>query len=737
MTYSLTINDVEQSLSAQRLSLESLRASWSAPRTLNFIEHAAHTDAGFEVEDRVTLSVDGTVRFRGRIKRIDLAGVPNDEHVVYACLGLRELAKDVTVRDPSHGFPRVVFNGPEDDDDYDASRAGKTVGEVIAWLFGQHAAELRAAGVIAAEPATGTVQSELDALDVVPPKIVFDSEDFDAALVKLIAFQNGYRFVADPDTQTFRFRELANLPAQTVTYNSPDKPLSSVLRPSTEGRATAIKIVGPHRPITETLTLSGGGLAKLWDTGLEGTWTWPKCFDPANDATYARVFRRFQIVDPLKRHIAHSMSEPGGLGDNAKARCPQVYRKTTDDSWAWVPAAFDFENGIILLAQPATVGDQYKAGEPQCAADISLVCAWLGDPLSARAPAAGYEGTAYTEPANPLEVERRLYDEHFVLPSQTTHYEAIAGEILAATKDIVYAGTVRLGQLDWPLADLAHRLNFAGQDDDGEPVATGFESLGAVLRSLTYNFMPARTELELSTDVSDFVRLRPPAVRELETQARRAERYRALHRCTHSPTARAGNDGEIGAAENERGVYSLRRYEDGTAYRVAGHVDLESGAGVSITRQVDANHNGFKIASTHPGEWYWFHLSLSTPGMTLDMHARDDHASGFSITWYPVLAGKATRIIAYVPQTIMAGTVTVKLSRKTKTGGQACPNSRTDHDDPAAVLNASSNIAHDDAAPGVAFIDDDVIGLRAITSSDFIASPLPLTLIAGVFFEED
>ena len=36
-----------------------------------------------------------------------------------------------------------------------------------------------------------------------------------------------------------------------------------------------------------------------------------------------------------------------------------------------------------------------------------------------------------------------------------------------------------------------------------------------------------------------------------------------------------------------------------------------------------------------------------------------------------------------------------------------------------------------------AFIDDDVIGLRAITSSDFIASPLPLTLIAGVFFEED
>ena len=330
MPYTLIINAIEQDLAEARLSLGSVHVSWSGPRSFHFVEHALHSGASFEVEDRAALSVDGAVRFRGRIKRIELEGTPNAERVVYVCLGLRELAKEVTAHDPTYGFPRVVFNAPEDDDDYDAGRSGKSVGYIIGWLFDQHAAELRAAGVIAAAPATGYVQSELDQLDVVPPKTVFESQDFDSALDELIAFQRGHRFIADPDTQTFHFQKLADLPAKTITYNSADKPLSALLKPSTEGRATAVTIYGPRRPINETLKLSEGGLTKLWDTNYESSWTWPKCFDPDNGDTYARVFRRFQVANESKRRVAHSLAEADGLGDNAKALCPQVYRKTTE-----------------------------------------------------------------------------------------------------------------------------------------------------------------------------------------------------------------------------------------------------------------------------------------------------------------------------------------------------------------------------------------------------------------------
>ena len=737
MAYALSVNDVEQDLSTNRISLESLDVSWSAPRSFRFVQNVPHTDAAYSVEDAVVLTVDGHVRFRGRVKRIELEGVPNAERVVYTCLGLRELAKDVTVHDPTHGFPRVVFNASFDDDDYDAARSGKTVGEIIKWLFDEHAAGLRSAGVIAAAPATGYVQNELDQLDVVPPKVVFDSQDFDGALSDLMAFQRGWRFIAGPDGQTFHFKKVSALSTKTVTYNSSDKPLSAVLRPSTEERATAVRIYGPMQPVNETLYLSTNGLTKLWNADLETDWSWTKCFDPDNDDTYAYVYRRFQITDSSKRHIAHSLAQPDALGEHSAAVCPQVYRKTADGAWAWIPSMFDFPNGVLLLAQPATVGDEYTEGDAACASDICLVYAYLGDPLSVRVPSSGYTGTAYTGLDRPVEVVRLVYDENFVLSDQSAAYEKVAAELLEATKDIVYAGTVRLAKLDWSLTDLGVRLNFAGQDDEGDPVATGFESLGAMMLGVTYDLARQRTELTLSTDASVFSNgpLRAEVrLRELETQARRGEQYRALHRCAQAPTPRAGNDGETGASTSSRGVYSLRRTEDSVSLRVAGHVDIEAGDGITITRQVDGGHNGFKLTARKRGEWYWFHASLQYPSTTVTMHAAPMYAA---LDWYPVLAGKVTKVIAYTPGTLTAGTVTVKVSRKTKTGGAACPETQTDPDDPAAVISTATNIAHDTASAGVSFDDEDVLGLRAITDGAFTPSGTYIDLFAAAYFEED
>ncbi len=738
MAYTLCINGVEQDLAENKISLRSVEVSWAGPHTFGFVESTLHCQASYSVEDTVTFAAAGAVRFRGRIKRVELEGVPNAERVVYVCMGLRELTKDVWLHDPAHGYPRLVFNAPADDEDYDPAKSGKTVGEIVAWLFDHHADELRAAGVIDDAPATGYVSDELDELDVVPPKLVFESEHFDAALCELMDLQHGHRLIAEPDTRTFHFRRVAELPAKTLTYNSPDKPLSAVLRPSTQNRATAVEICGPMRPINETATLSGGGLDKFWNPGHEAGWTWAKCFDPDNADTYGRVFRRFQIADSGKRHIARSLVEPDALGAYSAARCPQVYRKTTGGEWARVPAMFDFRDGVILLAQPATVGDEYKEGAADCADDICLIYSYLDDPLSARSPAAGYQGTAYTEPQNPVEVVRRFYDEHFVLPDQTSAYENAAAQLLTAYEDIVYAGTVRLAKLDWSLTGLGHRLNFTGQDDDGEPVETGFESLGAMMLSVSCDLARQHTEIVLSTDPSEFGEITPALasrLRELETQARRAQRYRALQGSTHGSTPRAGNDGEAGADVNSRGVYSLRRHQDSEDARIAGHVELEAGDGISIARQADDEHTGFKISAQTRGQWHWFHYQLNNvdASKTYDMHARGGYVS---LDWYPVSAGKLTRVTAYTPGSLTAGTVTVKPSKKTKTGGAACPEDRTDPGSPSAVLTASTNIDHDTTSPGIDLADQDVLGLRVITDADYAIAGYSLDVIAGAYFEE-
>ena len=417
----------------------------------------------------------------------------------------------------------------------------------------------------------------------------------------------------------------------------------------------------------------------------------------------------------------------------------------TGDTWARVPAEFNFDDGIFLLAQPATTGDEYAEGKAQCASDICFVYAYLGSPLTARAPAAGYEGTAYTEPQNPVEVMRRFYDEHFVLTAQTTHYEKMSAELLRAYKDIVYAGVVRLGQLDWSVADLGRRLNFTGRDDEGGVITTGFESLEAMLQTVSYDFARGRTALDLSTDASAFVELRPPRLRELETQARRNERYRALHRNVHAPTPRAGNDGEIGASANERGVYSLRRYEDATPYRVAGHVDLESGDGISISRQVDTTHNGFKIALKHPGEWYWFYnpavpktVSTTTPlypaGCT---NAPDD--------FYPEMpAGTVTRVRAVAFSATGGITGVSILSVFARTGTQADTRADGDVDTWAnsamllAMDGGTNSLSGDIVAvnqPAIAA--GGALGAYVVTNSEFDHSDSTFGVLVGLWVEED
>ena len=713
----LYINNNEQDA-----ELISLAIGWDEADELVFAERVPHHLASFGVEDNVVLEAEGAVRFLGRIKRVSCQGVPGAERVVYTCRGLRELARQVYVRSAA-GSPRVVFNAPETDEDYDAAFASKTAGDIIKWLFDTHADLLRAAGVIGAEPATGYVQAELDALTSVPPKLVFNCSNFDDALALVMSFQRAHRFIADPADQTFHFRAVLALEPKTITYNSADKPLSAVLEPTSAGRATAVEIVGPPRPVNNDVTLSDDGLTKTWDTELEADWTWEKCFAAENAETYGRVFRRFQIADESKRRMAQALASPQSLGPEALIT-PQVYRETFGSAWVRVAPVFDFADGIITLAQPATVGDETTAGDAECATDIRLIYAYLDDPLVARAPATGYEGTAFTEPANPVESVRYFYDEQFILPEQVSANEALAAQYLAATKDIVYAGAVELAQIDWSLASMAHRLNFTGRDDSGSPIATGFESLGAAPLSVRYQFADQRTEIALTTDAHEFLRV-DSRLNEIETQARR----NALHRAMQfgQAASRSGNDGQQGS--DASGVHSIA--VEGDTDSLSGRVTLEPGKRAKLTRKPGAKT--IQIDAL-PGQWLWFfgRFYTSDAGTTIDLFASEQL---FDVRWFPVLAGRLTKLIAYTPGTLSAGTVTILPSRKYIDGG-GCPSTRIDHNTPSVALTSSANIA---SASGdeIEFDSLDVLALRATLSGDFAPNGYDLSVVAGAYFEEN
>jgi hypothetical protein len=137
-------------------------------------------------------------------------------------------------------------------------------------------------GAAVEKPQAGYIQSELDALSVIPPKVVFFETHFDEALELILRFQPGFAFQIYPETRVYHFLKVSDLSQKTITYNSDDRPLSSLLAPSTRGRFTAYKIVGGPQHTTESLFLSSDDLEEYWEHSLEEDWTVDKAFAPEN-----------------------------------------------------------------------------------------------------------------------------------------------------------------------------------------------------------------------------------------------------------------------------------------------------------------------------------------------------------------------------------------------------------------------------------------------------------------------
>jgi hypothetical protein len=310
-TYVLKVNGEPVDLAGAKVSLEGLASSWKGPEELAFRQARPHHQADFLEEDVTELEVDGEVVFRGRILVRDLRGEPGREFVAYHARGLRALARRVPVLDPLTGVPTVTFNSPPPEEDpWQAGRAGFTCGQIIQWLIDTFAPELIAAGVLR-EGGTHYLQSELDALDVVPPEVTFEEVSVEEAVETVLQEQADHGYRIDPASQSFCFQQLSALPETTVTIDqlpgeNSDRVLANLLRPATANCYTAYEIRGARKLTPALLYCSRGELEELWDPDLEASWSLPRAFGEyeRRDAGTDPVIQGNTLTDPTKNWTA-------------------------------------------------------------------------------------------------------------------------------------------------------------------------------------------------------------------------------------------------------------------------------------------------------------------------------------------------------------------------------------------------------------------------------------------------
>jgi len=316
---------------------------------------------------------------------------------------------------------------------------------------------------------------------------------------------------------------------------------------------------------------------------------------------YRYVYSRWRITDSTKRRIARII--PGGtyapVGWMIFQRTykPIVCEKRSfggGTGYFARAAEFDWDAGRFVTTHPLARGKLHQEGGASGPDDVLLIFAFRGEHLVARYPSSGHAGSAYTQFG--LQREKVIYDEQFVSADDQERYETLAESLHRALGDVVYAGRVPLAQLDWSLVHLGKRINITGTDRFGDPVTTGWEAIGALLGRVTYRFAAGTTDLDLTTDASDwslpFAELRErrrtqDRLRDLESHVRRLRR-----RVRQSPGAPPPDPDAL-----HRGLEGVESLAVPQGDERSGDITLQSDDGsVVITNPAGGDQHAFDFA---------------------------------------------------------------------------------------------------------------------------------------------
>lgn len=212
---------------------------------------------------------------------------------------------------------------------------------------------------------------------------------------------------------------------------------------------------------------------------------------------YGDVYRLFQITDATARDIVLE-------GTPEVDCCPHVVAILRNSSGAVIGTQqinVRLEgDGKFRTIQPMieSFGDGLVPGQATIFEDFKFVYCYrkasTTTPILARYPSSSYSGGAS---AAPWSIQRELTAvvEEFDDASAPSAYAALAQEIHKVTSTVGASGRIVLAELDPTFFDPRRRVHIAHSAD-----TTGWESLGAFLTSVSYDFERGTTLLELSED---------------------------------------------------------------------------------------------------------------------------------------------------------------------------------------------------------------------------------------------
>lgn len=426
---------------------------------------------------------------------------------------------------PSEGsgaIPRVVFNSMIDnDDDYQISRGhGISLGAIISTILDDQYQPLYWTNAVpgdgsSAGNGTGYEAADLNLMTFAPQeKLVFESEHVRSALERCLQYEPRVKLRWIPGTRKWRFIDITSAPQTTITLNDATQTnvvLSMDLDRSLEQRATAIKFYGPESHVAAIATQEDGGLLPL----------------DSNDYTVLervgsveiRSYSEWQIQDESKRKMAAILPawvlvRMGSV--KWKFFRTESFQASWDGGVEWLAIKgifFDRRQGIAYTGDIYTHESEGRVVEtgtqhyfpPDY---MRLVYAYIGEPITVRAPETGFEGTALT--VGGLANELKMYDESLAVgfelgtpvttATRLAQFQVLADTLLAERKDIIHTGGVTMDGLNYSADRLYRRINIDGVDADGNNVATGWEDINAIVTDVEYDYDQQLTTWQFSSD---------------------------------------------------------------------------------------------------------------------------------------------------------------------------------------------------------------------------------------------
>lgn len=418
--------------------------------------------------------------------------------------------------------PRLIINNAiENDVDWGYERAHNlSVGQIIALVFDDALNPLRwyQAAPTADNP---YVISELNLFTAVPQeKIVSTNESLRTFVDRLTQqYYPEYAFRWDPGSRWWRWYSRLTAPQVTLVLNDPDNAntvLSMELHRSLDGRYPAVEFRGPERTDTIDVNTLDGSLSITSDPVILETYT-----DAGGTGT-AKAYTQFQVTEPTHRRGAKRLPGSYLVRENdyfwmaTQSPCFLI-SFDTGVTWQGIESVFfDFQNGIVQIPDglyPYFWSDHRL--DPSSSQHFwtpnayRLIWAKFSDPIIVRRPPSGFVGTSYTV-AGATNI-KYIYDEMLAVgfnrvgipvttATRVAQFEALGDNLLAACKDIAYAGGCVLEGLRYDFCKLQRCVNLAAVDADGATLITGWESINAILTDVEYDFGGQTTTLTFSQD---------------------------------------------------------------------------------------------------------------------------------------------------------------------------------------------------------------------------------------------